>query len=125
MATVNDILERVDEKCPNSLSQRAKIHWLEELELQLWDKVYSRHEGKEDVQLFRYESDEQAAGAELSVPDPYSRLYEYSLQCIIHEVNGDIDRYNNARILYEDAYNDFSREWTQEHRPLPWPRFRL
>lgn len=119
------IIRSVDERCPNQISEQEKGRMLARLELTLWDRIFARHAGAAEIHLFQYKPGMDLNTAEMAVPEPYSQLYDYGLEMLIHETNGDIERYNNARILYLDAYNDFSKFWTRTHMPLENPRFRL
>jgi hypothetical protein len=123
--TANRIIQAVDARVPNGIEEADKGRQLEETEKYLFDTYFSRFEGAQEIQPFEYQAGMDLSAAEMAVPVPYSRLYEFALEMLIHQVNGDLDHYNNARILYEDAKSDFGKYWTRTHRPLPEPRFRL
>ena len=65
-------------------------------------------------------------GKDLLVPAPYDILYMYWLMSKIDLLNQEIDKYNNDRALFENAFEEMSDWWTREHMPLtamPFVRF--
>ena len=123
--TAADIIAIVDERNPNQVSEDTKLKWLAQTEQKIYNTVVLRCTGAEEITPMEYESDMSAQTTSLIIPEPYTDVYVYAIEMHIHETNGDIDRYNNSRIQFEDALNDFDKYWIRTHRPKPWPRFRL
>ena len=57
-------------------------------------------------------------GTELLVPFPYDEIYTWWLMSKVDIQNQEIDKYNNDRTLFNNAYDTFSDYWTREHMPL-------
>ena len=65
-------------------------------------------------------------GTEMIIPSPYDMLYVYWLMAKIDHLNQEIDKYNNDRALFDNAYEQASDWWTRTHRPIQKTReFRL
>ena len=45
-------------------------------------------------------------------------VYVYWLISRIDHMNQEMDKYNNDRILFENAWGELSDYWTREHMPL-------
>lgn len=123
--TARRIIDSVDARCPNQIELSDKCRRLEEMEKFFFDSIFSRFCGCGEIQLYTHEAGEDLAKDEMAIPEPYSKVYEYGLEMLIHQTNGDIDHYNNAQILYRDQLNDFEKYWTRTHMPKRAPRFRL
>ena len=57
-------------------------------------------------------------GRELLVGFPYDEIYTWWLMSKVDIQNQEIDKYNNDRTLFNNAYDTYSDYWTREHRPL-------
>lgn len=57
-------------------------------------------------------------GTELIMPSPYDMLYVYWLMAKIDHMNQEIDKFNNDRALFDNAYAQASDWWTRTHRPV-------
>lgn len=61
---------------------------------------------------------------ELLVKEPYTDLYKFYLMGMINLQNEEYDRYQNAAVLFNNAYRDFANYWNQTHRSVYPARFR-
>lgn len=62
----------------------------------------------------------------LMVPSPHDMLYVYWLICQIDHMNMEMDKYNNDRELFQNAYDTFCDWYTRQHMPKQRNReFRL
>ena len=57
-------------------------------------------------------------GTVLIVPDPYSMLYPYWLMSKIDLQNLEMDKYNNDRTLFENAYDTMHDWWNRTKMPI-------
>lgn len=113
--TAQDIIDRVDDLEPNYYSDEYKLSWLQEVELLLWQEIYSTHAGSED----REEPGEMEADTELQTDVPYGRdIYENWVKAKISQANGESGRYNEYITLYYNAWKMFADYWNRTHLPL-------
>ena len=54
---------------------------------------------------------------ELAVPVPFTDLYIYYLASRIDYFNGDVDRYNDSMVLYNDAWDAFAAHYRRNNKP--------
>lgn len=120
-----DIIRRVDEKRPNSISIDQKVVWLARCDHLIWDDVIATHHGGECMRPFRGEIEADAEYRCMMVHEPHEDIYEYYLMAQIDLTNGDNDHYNNDIMLYNDALKAFSRKWHRSHMPKQCARFRI
>lgn len=120
-----DIIRRVDEKRPNSISIDQKVVWLARCDHLIWDDVIATHHGGECMKPFRGEIEADAEYRCMMVREPYEEMYEYYLMAQIDLTNGDTDHYNNDTLLYNDALKMFSRWWHRSHLPKNCVKFRV
>jgi len=101
---LRNCLSAVDKLVPNSFDQDVKIGWINELEAQIVDEIINTHETEddEDYEFSAYTEDD--LDSDLLVPEPYSNVYHRYLEMNIHLENGDFGRYNNAQVLFNNAY---------------------
>lgn len=123
---IQKALDLADQMKPNMMDQAMKIHFLEEIDQLIHDEIILKHEHTEDQEKKpEYDSDTDP-GEALLVPDPYSELYVYWLMSKIDLQNLEMDKYNNDRALFENAYDTMSDWWTRNHMPLQAaPHFRF
>ena len=145
--TAQEVLDRVDDLEPNYYNDEYKLSWLYEVELMLWQEVFTTHEGSEDMteptgdftveaeeeeeeQTGEQSGSEEVAAAEeeetetsydapLQVGPPYGRdIYENWLKAKISQANGETGRYNEYMTLFYNAWKMFADYWNRKHRPL-------
>lgn len=117
--TAQDIIDRVDDLEPNYYSDEYKCSWLDEIELKLWNEIYTTHAGAEDMDAPE-EIDPGGAGEhELQVGIPYGRdIYENWVKAKISQANGESGRYNEYITLFLNAWQEFANYWNRKHLPL-------
>lgn len=113
--TIGEIIAHVDELKPNLYQKHMKIKWLSDVEGNVIREILNIHEREEGSIDFKgYETEE----TELLVPEPYTDLYVYYLMAQIDFAQAEYDRYNNATIRFNEAYDRFRRWYNQKHRPI-------
>lgn len=108
MATIATVLAHVDELEPNPYSDVVKASWLEELD------------GKLAVEVLRQEPPAYPPDrwdALLLVEAPYDNLYVHYVVAMVCYHNQEIDRYNNAMMMYQQSVGEFRKWYNREHRP--------
>lgn len=104
-----------NEMRPNTLSERIKREWIEELDRLIWREVICTHEGDVGEMPTYTNADD---GKELLAPDPYASLYPQYIVMKIDEAMGEYMKYNNSRAIFGEAYNNFTWWYNREHMPL-------
>lgn len=82
-------------------------------------------ETAEDPERPAYDADTPTT-TELLVASPHDMLYVYWLITQIDHLNMEMEKYNNDREIFQNAYDSFSDWYTREHMPTQRTReFRL
>lgn len=117
--TIQEALDRVDLMRPNSMRKEFKIAALSEIDGLIYREIISRHyklEDEEETELPEYTEDTEP-GTVLLAPFPYDEIYTYWLCCKVDFQNLEMDKYNNDRELFNNAYDTLSDYWTRTHMP--------
>ena len=112
-----EAISKVDALKPNTYNPEDKIEWLSTLDSRVKSQIIDAHEGGEKV-LFRGYDSTTDQETELLVPAPYDEMYLRWLEAMIDYHNSDDSRYNNAIILFNNAYEGFKRYYTRTHMPI-------
>jgi len=146
--TIQQAIDMADVMKPNMMPVATKVLFLQEIDQLIYKEILLKHvhtPEEEVLPVYVTTAEEEAADAEeqeseeeteeesdsgddreLLVPDPYSMLYLYWLMSKIDLLNQEIDKYNNDRALFENAYDTMSDWWTRTRMPLPSrPWFRV
>lgn len=115
--TIAEAISKVDALKPNTFAPEEKVDWLSTLDARVKSKIIDTHECNEPVFFYGYDS-ESDKEMELLVPSPYDEIYLRWLEAQIDYYNSDDDRYNNAIILFNNAYEDFKKNYTRTHMPI-------
>ena len=112
--TIREILTQADTLRPNAYTDGEKIHWLNTLEGRIYTEIYRRAEDFTGEYLPFKEGEEER---ELSVEAPYTDLYLFYLMAMIDFFNGDVARYNDTMVLYNQAWEDYAAYYRRQHKP--------
>lgn len=116
--TITEAITMADEMKANMMNPAIKIRFLSEIEGKIHTEILMKHEhtqAEESCPQYDIDSD---PGTAMLVPAPYDMLYVYWIMAQIDHLNMEMDKYNNDRALFEDAWNNFGDYWTREHMPL-------
>ena len=102
--TVQDFLDITMTLSPSTLDPSLKLRWLSEVEGRV--KVELLGESAETLQPI---DESTPRGEELVVPHPYDRLYWMYYVTMYNYLVGDSARYENAALLFNEAYNGYGR----------------
>jgi hypothetical protein len=115
--TIAEVISKVDELKPNTYTTEDKVEWLSNLDARVKTQIIDAHECTEPVEFHGYDSMEDQDTV-LLVPAPYDEMYLRWLEAMIDYYNSDDDRYNNAIILFNNAYEGFKKHYTRTHMPI-------
>ena len=117
MATINQVMERVELVRPSAIDPLVKAKWLIDLDARLWKEVINRHERTEPLpdQVFSYPED---GDKPLLIPDGYDEAYDLYLLCKVSFYAGETDRYENMRESYQTALDNWTKAYTRTHMPV-------
>ena len=114
---IQKALDLADSMKPNMMAKRVKIAFLQELDQKIYKEILLKHRHEEEEENMPEYGDGDE-GKDLLVPAPYDILYMYWLMSKIDLLNQEIDKYNNDRALFENAYDTMSDWWTRTRMPL-------
>ena len=121
--TIQEAISLTDSKKANMMTSDDKIRYLSELEGKLYNEIFKKHAGL-TVQTCPVYTSTTSVSTELLVPAPYDMVYVYWLMCQIDVDNQEMDKYNNDRALFENAWTEFADYWRRGHMPITaYPRF--
>ena len=115
--TIAEAISKVDTLKPNTYTQEDKVGWLSSLDARVKTQIIDAHECDTPVLFYGYDSllDQET---ELLVHTPYDEMYLRWLEAQIDYHNGEDDRYNNAIVLFNNAYDGYKKHYTRTHMPL-------
>lgn len=112
-----EAISRVDDLIPNTYTQVEKIRWLSHVDGVVRSTIIDLYEGA-PLEPFKGYGENVSGDTVLVVPYPYDELYLRWLEAQIHYYNGEMDRYNNAIILYKDLLEGFREYFHGNNKPL-------
>lgn len=115
--TIAEVISKVDALKPNTYTPEDKIDWLSTLDARVKSQIIDAHACKEPIDFYGYDSVNDRE-TELLVPAPFDEMYLRWLEAMIDYHNGEDDRYNNAIILFNNAYEGYKKHYTRTHMPL-------
>ena len=115
--TIAEVISKVDALLPNTYTLEDKVDWLSNLDSRVKTQIIDTHKHKEHIFFYGYDSinDQET---ELLVHAPYDEMYLRWLEAQIHYHNSEDDRYNNAIILFNNAYEAYKNHYIRTHKPL-------
>lgn len=111
MASINEVIERVDRLVQNPWSEEEKARWLLELEGRLWREA-GQGRGEPPPAAWPQDGD-----MPLLVPAPYDGLYDLHLQAMMDYYAQEYDHYAVSRTMAEAALT----RWRTAHRRATLP----
>jgi len=114
---INQAISRLDALIFNTYEQSDKVEWLSRLDSMVKKQIIDTHEGAEEVTFTGYD-DNTDKQTELLVPAPHDEIYLRWLEAQIHYHNGEYDKYNNAIIMFNTAYEAYQAYYTRNHLPV-------
>ena len=115
--TIQQAIARADEMKPNMMSTSLKVQLLNEIESIIFDEIVMTHEHPAEITAPAYDDSTDPA-TELILKAPDDSVYVCWLICEIDKQNMEYDKYNNDKLLFQDAYDEASNRWTRHHMPI-------
>ena len=114
---ISEAISKVDALKPNTYTSEDKIDWLSTLDHRVKSQIIDAHVCGDHIYFYGYDSLADLE-TELLVPAPYDEMYLRWLEAMIDYHNSDDDRYNNAIILFNNAYEGYKKHYTRTHMPI-------
>lgn len=117
--TIAEVISKVDALKPNNYTPEDKIDWLSTLDARVKTQIldtHHKHCGCGPILFYGYDGLVDM-DTELLVPAPYDEMYLRWVEAMIDYHNSEDDRYNNAIMLFNNAYDGFKRHYTRTHVP--------
>lgn len=115
--TIADAISKVDTLIPNTYTPEDKIGWLSALDSRVKTQIIDTHQQSKPVYFYGYNG-VMDLETELLAQEPYDEMYLRWLEAQIHYHNSEDERYNNAIILFNNAYEGYKKHYTRNHMPL-------
>ena len=110
-------ITRLDDLMSNTYSHSDKVEWLSRLDTMVKKHIIDTHEGAEDVTFTGYDQETDPETV-LLVPSPHDEMYLQWMEAQIHYYNREYDKYNNAIIMFNTAYEAYQAYYNREHLPV-------
>lgn len=114
MATIRNIVDRVDELRPNQYSEAMKLAWLSELEGKIAADVMLMR--IDEIRNLEY-SHPESMEAEPLVTYPHQEVYVYWLMAQIDFANGEYNKYQNSMEMYNQYFGNYVRWFANTYEP--------
>lgn len=114
--TIREAITRFDALMRNTYTNADKVTWLSRADWMVKRHIIDRHEGGDGVEFDGYADGDM--DTELLVPAPHDEMYIRFLEAQVHYNNGEYDRYNNAIMMFQAVYEDYSAMYTRQHLPI-------
>ena len=111
-----EAITQIDNLKHNTYSQNDKVQWLSRLDSNVKRLVIDTHEGGEEVRFTGYTA-ETDPNTVLLVEEPFDEVYLRYLEMQIDYANGEIEKYNNSAMLYNEAWLAFQNYYNRTHMP--------
>ncbi len=119
--TIIEAINSLDALKFNTYTQPEKVDWLSRLDTMVKKQIIDTHEGGEAVSFQGYNADTPMETV-LLVPAPYDEMYLRWMEAQIDYHNGEYDKYNNAIILFNSAFESYAAYYNQNHKPVSMGR---
>ena len=116
--TIQEAINKIDRLRPNHISDEDKIAWLSTLDGMIHSEIILHHEHTEEQEEFAGYDGDTDLNRMLLAPAPYDDIYTHWLASNIDEVTLEIQKYNNDRTLFNNAYDTLSDYWTRTYMPI-------
>ena len=112
-----EAINQIDTLMHNTYHRNDKVQWLSELDYDIKQQIIDNHEGGQSVSFTGYNADTPVETV-LLVPAPHDIMYLRWLEAQIHYHNGEYDKYNNAIVMFNTAFDSYQKHYTRTQKPL-------
>ena len=114
--TIAEAISKVDALKPNTYAPEDQVDWLSTLDARVKSQIIDTHKSCDHLHFYGYHSVLEQE-TELLDPAPYDEMYLRWLEAMIDYHNSEDDRYNNAIMLFNNAYEGYKKHYTRTHMP--------
>ena len=114
--TIHEAISYIDSVKPNKYPEATKVTWLSTLDGIIKKEIIDTHEGGENIEYSPY-TESTPISRKLIVDHPYDDIYTKFLEMQIDYYNGEYDRYNNSKVIYNSAYEEYTKYYNANHTP--------
>lgn len=115
--TIIDAINKIDALKHNTYSRSDKVSWISRLDSMVKRMIIDTHEGSESVNFTGYD-DSTDLNTELLVPEPFDEVYLRWIEAQIDYHNGEYNKYNNAILMYNAAFEAYQNYYNRTHMPM-------
>lgn len=101
----------------NTYSQDDKVQWLSRLDSMVKRQIIDTHEGADAVSFDGYTAD-TPLDTILLVPAPYDEVYLRWMEAQIDYHNGEYNKYSNAIIMFNTAFEAYQKHYNSAYNPV-------
>lgn len=113
--TVEKAITLASDIKPHAFSEATLIQWLNEAEGHIMTEVLRVH--PEAARRYETETDSTKI---LTVPPPFDKLYSAYLTAMIDFANGEYDKFQNSREIYNAAVDEYAKWYIRNIRENPY-----
>ena len=110
--TLAEAISSADSLRPNTYPAKEKIKWLSRLDASVKAEVTDLYENAPSFEAYDENTDGDTV---LLVPFPYDEIYISYLIACIHLADGEMTRYNNALVRFNDVFESFKLWYNRTH----------
>jgi len=114
--TINRALELIDNTHPSQYDRDTKIGWLSDLDKKTYE-MQLNHEGTWALDFGGYTAN-TSGDTEMLIPSPYDEIYPTYLDMKISLNDRDYAFYNNAAVLFEQAWKNYTDHVNRTCKPV-------
>lgn len=118
MATLKEVIERIDSTKLNAYDTDTKIRWIDTINRQALLQGYKLPK-KEYISL-----NGDMMDRELLIEEPYSTIYDYYVYAQIDLMNNEITNFNNNIMLYNNEWTEYLKYMIREGYLSGQPTFK-
>lgn len=111
--TIREAINTADSGITNGIEFQNKLRWLSDLD----GKVFSMMRGYEDGPKGEFDGydNETNTDTQMLIEAPYDDIYIMYLQMKIFLCLAEYTRYNNAALLYNEAWQQYANHYNRSH----------
>ena len=110
--TVAQMIRNIERSRPGcNLSLDEFLYEMNKVNKEVFENILSKHEGEKEYIPLLNDTDI------INIPDAYTELFKYRILAFIDMENGDITRYSNDMILYNNLLSAYGDWYTRTHMP--------
>lgn len=113
MPTINEMLEKIDQICPNSYAPEVKAKWIIDINTKLYQETVSHYQSDEEY-IFpsKYPADGKVP---LLAETPYEELYVMYVIAQMDFYNREGANFNNSAAMFNSILSDWKKWFHKTH----------